>query len=389
MIGFGMVIPILPVLFTDPASPAFMLKSWSSSSQLFMSGFVIALSALVQFFVAPIFGDLSDVYGRKNVLLAGVVVLAVSQLLFGFAITIGSLAVLLMARALVGVGGANFSVAQAIIADVSEPEDRARNFGLIGAAFGIGFVMGPLIGGWFANAVGTPSAPFVLAGMLGLLNAIGVVFALPETHKHRRASSNNFNLLKGFHNVQTALKDVQARPLFITNFFVQLGFSAFTTYIGVLLLLRYSYTEAQIGMFFAAVGLWIVVTQAGILPYVSRVYSEKKIIPVSLAVLSLVLLLHVIAWPILFIYILMPLVAISIGLTNVCILALLSKNVGPEKQGITLGINSSVQALALGIGPLVGGLASAGLGIAAPFVLGALCILGAQLVFTDNAKKMV
>jgi MFS transporter, DHA1 family, tetracycline resistance protein len=389
MIGFGMVIPVLPVLFNDPASPSFLLKQWSESSQLFMAGFVLALFGLVQFIASPILGELSDVYGRKNVLLTGVVMLAVSQLLFGFAVTIGSLALVIIARALGGIAGANFSVAQAIIADVTTPENRAKSFGIIGAAFGIGFITGPLIGGWFTTAVGTPSAPFVLAGMLGLLNAIGITFALPETHTEKRSVVKKFTFLRGVHNIRNALDDVQARPLFLSNFFVQLGFSSFTTFIGVLLLTRYNYSEADIGMFFAAIGLWIVITQAGILPRIMSVVTEKKVIPVALTVLPVALALHAIFLPVFWMYCLMPLVAISVGLSNACMLSLMSRNVGPDKQGITLGINASVQALALGFGPLAGGLSAAVVGIYAPFLFAALCVAIGGFVFSGNSRKMV
>ncbi len=389
MIGFGMVIPVLPVLFNDPSSPSFILKQWSEGSQLFMSGFVLALFGLVQFIASPILGELSDVYGRKNVLLAGVVMLAVSQLLFGFAVTIGSLALIIIARALGGIAGANFSVAQAIIADVTAPEHRAKSFGIIGAAFGIGFITGPLIGGWFTTAVGTPSAPFVLAGMLGLLNAIGITFALPETHIEKRSTAKRFTFLRGVHNVRTAFDDVQARPLFLSNFFVQLGFSSFTTFIGVLLLTRYDYSESDIGMFFAAIGLWIVITQAGVLPRVMSLFSEKKVIPIALTILPIALALHAVALPIVWIYCIMPLVAISVGLSNACLLSLMSRNVGPDKQGVTLGINASVQALALGFGPLVGGLAAAVLGMYAPFVFAALSVVAGRFVFSNSARKLV
>lgn len=389
MIGFGMVIPVLPILFNDPTSVSFMLHGWSTSGQLFMSGFILALFGLVQFIASPILGELSDVYGRKNVLLSGVVVLAASQLLFGFAVTIGSLVLLIIARAIGGIAGANFSVAQAIIADVTAPEDRAKSFGIIGAAFGIGFILGPLIGGWLTEVVGTPSAPFLLAGVMGLLNSLGITFALPETHKNTRGEYKRFSPMKGVHNIRDALKDVQARPLFLSNFFIQLGFSSFTTFIGVLLLARYGYSGGQIGMFFAAVGLWVVITQAGILPRVMRKFNEKNVIPFALLILAISLAMHAAMPPILWIYIIMPFVAIGVGLANACILSLMSRNVGPDRQGVTLGINASVQALALGFGPLIGGVAAATLGISAPFIIAALCVIAGRFIFVSNKKKML
>lgn len=147
MIGIGMIIPIIPILFTDPTSPSFLLAGYSRDAQYLLAGLLTAVFGLMQFLGAPILGELSDVYGRKRLLILGVGVLAISQLLFGFGVEIGSLWLLFISRAVAGLAGANFSVAQASIADVTDPKDRAKNFGLIGAAFGIGFILGPILGG--------------------------------------------------------------------------------------------------------------------------------------------------------------------------------------------------------------------------------------------------
>jgi len=162
MIGTGMVFPIIPILFTDPSSPSFILEGYSQSAQFAIAGLVTALFGLMQFIAAPILGELSDVYGRKKLLLIGVGVLAASQALFGFGIIMSSWTILLIARMIAGLAGANFSIAQATIADVSEPKDRAKNLGIIGAALGIGFILGPLLSGSIANATGTPRRPFGL-----------------------------------------------------------------------------------------------------------------------------------------------------------------------------------------------------------------------------------
>jgi DHA1 family tetracycline resistance protein-like MFS transporter len=164
MIGTGMVIPIIPILFTDPSSPSFMLPD-TRSLAISYCGLITALFGLMQFIASPILGELSDVYGRKRLLTLGVATLAIAQMLFGFGIGIASLALLLVSRAIAGLAGANFSIAQAAIADVSEPHERAKNFGLIGAAFGIGFILGPLLGGWIAHLTGHASSPFWFAGM--------------------------------------------------------------------------------------------------------------------------------------------------------------------------------------------------------------------------------
>ena len=129
MIGFGMVIPIIPVLFTDPTSPSFLLHGYSQGMQFFLAGVLTALWGVTQFIAAPIAGELSDVFGRKRLLLGGVGVLALSQVLFGVGVEMGSLALLFVSRAIAGVAAGNAAIAQATIADVTSPKDRAKSFG--------------------------------------------------------------------------------------------------------------------------------------------------------------------------------------------------------------------------------------------------------------------
>src|SRR6185369_11205487 len=190
MIGIGMIIPIIPIIFTDPSSPSFLLQGYSQAKQFFLAGLLTSLFGLMLFLTAPILGELSDVYGRKKLLLMGVGVLAFSQLLFGFGIEIRSLWLVFFSRAIAGLAGANFSIAQASIADVTEPKDRAKNFGLIGASFGIGIIIGPTLGGWIAHLANNAAAPFWLASILGVVNLISISLFLPETNKNREVSHN-------------------------------------------------------------------------------------------------------------------------------------------------------------------------------------------------------
>jgi MFS transporter, DHA1 family, tetracycline resistance protein len=127
MIGIGMVIPIIPIIFTDPTSSSFLLTGISSSYWYFLAGLTTAIFGIVQFFASPILGELSDVYGRKKLLFLGVSVLAFSQCIFGLGIIAKSLTLILLSRFVGGFAAANFSIAQATIADLSQPQDRAKN----------------------------------------------------------------------------------------------------------------------------------------------------------------------------------------------------------------------------------------------------------------------
>ncbi len=373
MIGIGMVFPIIPIIFTDPSSPSFLLHGYSQSAQFLIAGIITALFGLMQFIAAPILGEMSDVYGRKRLLTIGVAVLAISQLLFGFGIEIASITLLFLSRAVAGLAGANFSIAQASIADVTEPKDRAKNFGLIGAAFGLGFILGPVLGGWIATVSGNAAAPFWFAGALGIVNVLFISLFLPETH-HNRSVIQHFHFLKGLQNIKAAFDDHDARPVYLASFLYMSGFAFFTSFIGVLLVSKYGLSGAAVGTFFGIVGAWVVVTQLVILRLVTKSYSEKQVLRVSLLGVAFAIALYPFMPATAYIYALIPLLAIPQGLSMANINALVSKSVSKEKQGAALGINGSLVALSQGIIPLIAGVGSGVIGIQAPFIAGGVLV---------------
>ena len=387
MIGTGMVFPIIPILFTDPSSPAFMLAGYSKGAQFLVAGLITSLFGLMQFIAAPILGELSDIYGRKKLLMLGVGILAISQLLFGVGIIIGSITVLLITRAIAGIAAANLSIAQATIADITEPKDRAKNFGLIGAAFGIGFILGPLLGGWIAALFQNAAAPFWFSSILGILNLLFVAFMLPETRKGIRETARKFHILKGIHNIRAALKDYDARPVYLTSFLYMSGFSFFVSFVGVLLVNRYGLTEAGIGTFFAFVGMCVVITQLFILRFLTKYYNEKQILRVSLLCVGGALFLYPFMPSITILYFLVPVLAIPQGLSMANIGSLVSRSVSAEKQGAALGINSSLVAFAQGVVPLVAGFGSGLIGIKAPFIAGSILVFSAWLNLFIFSKR--
>ncbi|MBI4272643.1 MFS transporter [Candidatus Uhrbacteria bacterium] len=373
MIGIGMVIPIIPAIFTDPSSPSFLLHGYSQNAQFFIAGITTALFGLMQFIAAPILGELSDIYGRKRLLTLGISILAVSQLIFGFGIQVASLAMLFFSRALAGLAGANFSIAQACIADVTEPKDRAKNFGLMGAAFGIGIIFGPLLGGWIATHAQHAAAPFWVASALGIFNWLFISLFLPETRK-KIQEKKSFTILKGIHNIRSAFQDVDTRPLYLTNFLYISGSAFFTSFIGILLVSRYSFSVGSIGTFFAVVGFWMVLTQSFILRIISGKYSERMILRYSFPVAGLTIALFPFLPNSAALYVLIPFLAIPQGLSMANMMALISRGVSAQKQGAALGINGSLMALSNGIIPIVAGTASAFIGLQIPFIAGAVCV---------------
>ena len=387
MIGLGMVIPIIPIIFTDPSSPSFLLEGYSTQGQYIVSGVITALFGIILFFAAPLLGELSDVYGRKRLLMVGVGVLAFSQLLFGLGIEIGSLTLLFVSRAVAGLAGANFSIAQASIADVSEPHERAKNFGLIGAAFGIGFILGPVLGGWIAAATHSAAAPFWFSGMLGIVNTLLVMFFLPETRQTSATEWKRFHLLRGIDNIRAAFRDKDASPVYVASFLYISGFSFFTSFIGILLVSRFGQSEAEIGSFFGFVGVWIIVTQTVILRILSKRYTERTILRISLACLAGAIALYPLAPSVFWVFLLAPLTSIPNGLSMANMSALVSKSVSVDKQGAALGINGSLGALSSGIVPLLAGFGSGFLGISAPFFVGGLLVAAARGMMVLNHRR--
>ena len=379
MIGIGMLIPVLPIIFTDPSSPAFMLGGYSVSAQYTMAGLLTALFGLMQFISAPLLGELSDVYGRKKLLTLGVGILALSQLLFGFGIETGSLLVLFISRIIAGIAGGYFSIAQASIADITLPEFRARNFGLIGVAVGVGFIVGPMLGGFIVSATDNAAAPFWFAAALGIVNVLSISLFLDETHLNRKAEKN-FHIWKGIHNIQAAWRDHDARPVYIASFLYIASFTFFTSFIGILLVARFGLSESAIGTFFGAMGFWIIITQAFILRIISHRYKERQILRFTIIMMAVAISLYPFVPSLIWIYSIVPLLAIPNGLTMANMTALISKSVGPSKQGAALGINGSLMALAQGTIPLLAGFSSGILGVATPFLAGSALALGSWYI---------
>ncbi|MBM3506606.1 MAG: TCR/Tet family MFS transporter [Alphaproteobacteria bacterium] len=373
MIGFGMVFPIIPVLFTDPSSPSFVLDGYSKGMQFLMAGAVTALWGVTQFLAAPILGQLSDLYGRKRLLLTGVGVLGASHILFGIGVELGSLGLLLFARAIAGIAAGNTAIAQATIADVTAPKDRAKSFGLIGAAFGIGFILGPLLAGWIAGVSADPAMPFWVASALGLLNVAFLAVFLPETNP-QHVVRQPFTLWRSARNIRAALEDAHIRPLYLASFLYLLGFGFLPPFYGVFLVNELGFSAAQVGMAFAAVGVCVSFAQLVVLRLLTPRYSERAIVRVSMLMVAFSMATFSFLPSVWMVMMMIPLTAIPQGLTMANMTAIISRAVPAERQGVALGINGSLMALGSALAPAIGGLGSAVFDIHTPFVMGAVSI---------------
>lgn len=391
MLGVGILIPVIPMLFAEPTSVHYLLPPLTSErTGYLLLGTLLSLFSIGQFIAAPIIGQFSDKFGRKHLLTYGVFGTALGHALFAFALFVGNIPLLFVSRFLAGVAGGNIVVAQAAIADITPIADRAKNFGMIGAAFGLGFIFGPFLGGvladpervsWFAA-----STPFWFAALLSLLNGLFVIFFLRETHPSPRREQV-IEWHRSLQNIARATRLTSLRSLLLTNLFFQVGFAFYTTFSALFLLSRFGLSEGQIGNYFAFVGLWIVFTQGFVMRVVAARYSELRVLRYSLVVAGVVLLLFLVVPSMSYLYVVAPFFSVAIGLTQANIVGAISRSASDDVQGEILGVNGSVNALAQSIPPLVSGVLAATLSPSAPVLCAALLIIGAGMYFSLSQRR--
>ena len=390
MVGIGILFPVIPQLLGNPDSPQYMLPDVSQQQGYLLLGALVACYPLAQFFAAPLLGQLSDRYGRRPVLLVSIFGTAVGYVLFAVAILTKNLPLLFASRMLDGMTGGNISVAQAAIADITPQEKRAKNFGLMGAVFGIGFVVGPFIGGHLADATVVSwfnaATPFWFAAGLCILNMFSILVFLPETRQV--ASTAPFRFGQSVRHIIKActLKDI--RWMFAVGFLFQGGFSFFTTFFGVYLISRFAFTESDIGNFFAYVGICIAITQAFITPRVSRRFGEWNVVGLGLIATGCALLLYVAPGPWTILIAVTPIFAVCNGVTQANFMALLSRRANQDTQGEVLGINASVAALSQAIPPVLAGLIAASSAPSATILVAAVIGITPGVVFRMTVKRL-
>ncbi|MEK6967109.1 MAG: MFS transporter [Nanoarchaeota archaeon] len=384
MLGIGILIPVIPVLLADPASPSYILPAGMSiKTGYIILGLLIATFPLMVFLAAPILGQLSDRFGRRKILVISLAGTCVGYVIFAIAVMTRNIPLLFLSRALDGITGGNISVAQAVIADITPPEKRSRTFGLIGAAFGLGFIIGPFLGGVLADpkivSWFTAATPFWFAAGLSLLNMILLIILLPETHTPAKDAAVEMN--KSIKNIMRAFSHVDLRIIFAAAFLFQAGFAFYITFFSVFLIDRFGATPGQIGLYFAYVGIWIVIAQVLITRKLNNHFREDQVLKISILAMGVVISFYIFIthwWELLFFA---PMLAISNGVTQANIPGLISRSSGKEVQGQVLGLNTSVQALAQSIPPVLSGIIAALLTPEMPLVVSGATIILAGLFF--------
>jgi multidrug resistance protein len=355
LVGFGMILPVLARYAEDLGASATE------------AGLLVASFSVAQLLCSPLSGRLSDRVGRKPVLIMSLVGTAVGSLLTGLA---GSLWLLFLARILDGASGASVSVAQAAVTDVAEPADRARLLGLLGAAFGVGFSMGPAIGG--LAALVDHRLPFFVAAAIAAVNAAVAVRRLPETHPSRSRSPQVRAPAAERLPTQPPAASTSLRRLVLVVFVAMAAFSGFEATFSLLADVRYELSEsATYGVFFV-IGLALVVVQGGLVGTVHERLGESATLRAGLAAnaLGLALLAVDAGWPGL-----VPALALLVmgqGLVAPTLAAAVAGRARADRRGMALGIQQSAGGLARVVGPAGAGALFDHVGVATPFVVAAV-----------------
>ncbi|MCK6529963.1 MFS transporter [Myxococcota bacterium] len=393
LVGFGIVVPMLPLLADEFDA---------SKSQI---GLLAASYSAMQFLFAPLWGRLSDRVGRRPILLlsitGGVVAMTVAAMT-------SSLALLFGARVLAGIAGANIGTAQAVVADITTPEERGKGMGVIGAAFGLGFIFGPAIGGVLGTEAVTASLkagiaglagpgvaaamvpttfapPFLFAALLGAINLVLAYRVLPETlprERRRRGAASPR---------RAALRDALGAPgirgVLALNFAMVSAFGCFEVAFSLFMKGRFDWGPQRIGYVFAWIGVWVVLVQGGAIGPLMRRFGETRLLPAGLLLVGVGFSLLPTVGGVPALLALSATIAVGNGLNMPSVNSLVSRLSRQDQQGGVLGLHQSIGSLARIVGPTAGGVIFDRLGVSAPFVAaGGLMLLcmGAALAMRSS-----
>jgi multidrug resistance protein len=336
MVGFGIVIPVLP------------RYAEHFNATAVQNGLLVASFSFAQFLFAPVWGKISDRIGRKPVLFVSILGTSLGFLMMGMATTLW---VLFVARLIDGIAGGNIGTAQAYVADISTREERSKAMGLIGAAFGLGFVIGPAVGGWMSSQFGYQS-PMYLASAMALVNAFLVLAILPESlPKERRGQQARASIFEVFeHSNSRIYVTVTA-----TYFCLIAGFSMMTCVFALFLWHRFEMDVLHTGNILGMVGLIGVLIQGGLIGRLVKRYGEARLATAGAIILCASLFLLPLATGLLTLLIFSAGVAIGNSLLMPTLTGLASRSVDESWQGRALGLFQSAGSLARWVGPAIAG----------------------------------
>lgn len=340
MLALGIVIPLLPYL------------AESTGATELQTGLLVAAYPLSQLFGAPLLGRLSDRYGRKPVLLASVFGTAVGFVILALA---GTLPVLFLGRIIDGLTGGNINVAQAYITDVTDRKERSRALGLIGAAFGLGFVVGPVTGGLLAEI--SYATPAWLGAGLALLNMLAVALFLPEslTAEVRAKMAVKKRAIFDVAGFRHALSHPRVGPVLTVRTATGISFAIFETMFALWAITSLGFKPSQTGIFLGYLGISSAIIQGGFMGRLTRRFSDDTLLMTAILVSGVGIGVWGFTTSIPMLIAIIPPLAFGLAVGQTTMTSMLSKSVGRDEVGSVLGIQTSIMSLTRVIAPIIGG----------------------------------
>lgn len=339
-LGFGIIIPSLPTVIMElTGEPVSTAADWS--------GYLLAVYALLQFFMAPVFGNLSDRFGRRPLLLLSLFAFGVDFLLTGLAT---SMTWLFIGRAFAGVFGASFAAAGAYIGDISNDENRAKNFGFIGAAWGLGFTLGPVLGGVIAEHVDA-RAPFFFAAALALANVVFGFFVLPESLPPERRRKFEWKRANPFGAFKSLAHLPMVSGLLVAMFLYQVAHDSLPAVWMFYTQHKFGWGPAQTGLSLTFVGIMTVIVMGGLTGLVVPKLGERRAIMVGFTLMTFGFLGYALAPQPWVLYLAIAIGSLG-GIANPSVQSVMSKQAGPSAQGELQGANASIASVAAIISPV-------------------------------------
>ena len=384
LLGFSLILPLLP----------YYAETFKASQTV--TGILIASYALMQLIGAPILGRLSDRFGRRPILLLSVFGTFLGFLLLGFA---NALWMLFASRILDGLTGGNLSVAQAYISDVTDEKSRAKGLGMIGAAFGLGFIIGPVAGGLLSQW--GYAVPAFVAAAISFINLILIYAWLPESlTEERRNQMTEKRPAVTLAALVAAFKRPFTGSILTVRFFFGLAFVIFQTIFSLYAITKFNFTARDTSFVLTYVGVLSVIVQGFLVGRLTTQYREDILIMASVVLMGLSLLGWALAPSVFWVYVVMTPTALSGGLLNTLLSSTLTKAVAPQEIGGILGLSSAVESSTRIIAPILGGFLLQQYGAWAPGVFSAVIMVGVSvfvfitiynhpIVYTLNNSKAV
>lgn len=364
LLGFGIVIPFLPL---------YAARMHVSAAGI---GLILSAYSLAQFLAAPILGRLSDHFGRRPIIMLGLFGSSLSYVIYGFA---GSFAWLLISRAAHGACAGTISTAQAYVADTTDERGRAHGMGMIGAAFGLGFVLGPGIGGLLGHS--DLRIPVFFAAALTFANLLYAAAKLPESHHPDSSARLEFaHLFEPFARMPARLRDGRLMSLFGVAFLGTFAMAAFEATFAMMAPAVYGYGPAGVGGLLAYAGLMQAVVQGYLLGKIAPRAGEARLIKFGLIAFAIGLAPLASAGAHGGLFALLALLAIGYGFASPSVASLISKRAARHLQGEVLGVNQSAMSLARIFGPIAGGVIYGSIGPNAVYIGAALAVIAALAI---------